>query len=263
MNEQTKIYYWLPWAVVFSVGTVLFWGLEYFGLRWPGIWEIAHGVDSIRAINEFGSGITDMEAYREQRLYAFSGLAILFVLGPSLWIYSEIRNHEKESSGPEDRLKKGPVWYAGVILVVVGLNYAIPITVVKGIYFNTTWESAEKSRNLDKIRAQLLTLASEAAEQYYLSFMDGEEGGFLDGTNEFSLQQLESYGSDTQNTYVLGPVQTDSVITIYGIGYTPGAKSDFENVNGDTGKAQLAVEVRPESKLFEFTHKNTNTRYTP
>ncbi len=260
MNEQTKIYYWLPWAIAFLVGLVLFWGLAYFGLRWPGIWEVAQGVDTIRAINEFGSGITDMEAYWEQRLYAFSGLVVLFVLGPSLWIYSEIQNQEKESSDPEDRLKKGPIWYAGVILVVVGLNYAIPVTVMKGVAFSNTWESAGESRNIDKIRARLLTLASDAAEHYYLSFKEGEEGGFINDGNKFSIQQLESYGRDTQNEYVLGPVQSDSVITIYGIGYTPGAKPDFENANGDTGKVQLAVVVRPEGNLFEFTHKNTNTR---
>lgn len=260
MNEQTKIYYWLPWSIAISLGLVLFWGMAYFDLRWPGIWEVAQGVDTIRAINEFGSGITDMEAYWEQRLNAFLGLVVLFVLGPGLWIFSEIRNEEKESTDPEDRLKKGPVWYAGVILVVIGLNYAIPVTVIKGVAFSNTWESAEESRNIDKLRARLLTLATDAAEHYYLSLKGGKNGGFIDGDHKFSLQQLESYGSDIQNEYVLAPVKSDSAITIYGIGYTAGAKPEFENANGDTGKVQLAVEVRPEGKLFEFTHKNTNTR---
>ncbi len=262
MSEQTKIYFWLPWAIAISFGLILFWGLEYVGLKWPiGIWEIAQGVDTIRAINEFGSGILDMGAYREQRLIAFSGLILFFVLGPGLWIISEIRNEKREVRKPEDRLKKGPFWYVGVILVVIGLNYAIPATVMKAYYFNNTWESAEESRNIDKIRDQLFTLASGAAEHYYLSFKNGEEGGFINDQGKFSLQQLESYDSDTQNEYVLAPIQSDSVLIIYGVGYTPGAKPDFENANGDSGKVQLAVEVRPENeKLIEFTHKNTNTR---
>ncbi|NGP77449.1 hypothetical protein G3570_12445 [Balneolaceae bacterium YR4-1] len=261
MNEQTKIYPWLPWAVAILIGMILFWGLKYIDMQWPiGIWEVAQGVDAIRAINEFGSGILDMGAYREQRLIAFSGLILFFVLGPSLWIYGEIKNEKREISKPGDRLKKGPFWYVGVILIVIGLNYAIPATVMKAYYFNTTWQSAEESRNIDKVRAQLFTLASDATEYYYLSFNDGDEGGFINDQATFSLQQLDSYSSDTQNEYVLGPVQSDSVITIYGIGYSPGAKPDFKNANGDTGKVQLAVEVRPESNLIEFSNKNTNTR---
>lgn len=261
MSEQTKVYYWLPWTIAISIGLILFWGLEYVGLKWPiGIWEIAQGVDTIRAINEFGSGILDMGAYREQRLIAFSGLVIFFVLGPTLWVFSEIHNEKKEVSKPEDRLKKGPLWYAGVILVVIGLNYAIPATVMKAYYFTNTWESAEESRNLDRIRSRLFTLGTDAAEYYFLSFKDGREGGFIKKGNEFSLHQLESYRSDTRNVYVLGPIESDSVITIYGIGNTPGAKPDFENANGETGKVQMAVEVRPEDNLIEFSHKNTNYR---
>lgn len=260
MNEQTKIYYWLPWAVALSVGVALFLGLRYFGLKWPDPWVIAQAVDTIRAINEFGDGFLDNAPYWEARTQAFTGLIIILVIGPTLWIYSELKNQEREISKPDDRLRKGVSWYAGVILVMAGLTYVIPGTIMKGIYFNDTWESAEESRNLDKIRAQLLTLASDAAEQYYLSFRNGEEGGFMNDGNNFSLQQLKSYRSDTRNEYVLGPVQSDSVITIYGVGFTQGAKPDFENANGDTGKVQLAVEVRPEGSLFEFTHKNTNTR---
>lgn len=261
MKEQTKIYPWLPWAIAISIGLFLFWGLEYIGLKWPiGIWEIAQGVDTIRAINEFGNGVLDMGAYREQRLIAFSGLILFFVLGPTLWIFGEMRNKKSEINKAEDRLKKGPFWYIGVILVVIGLNYAIPGTVMKAYYFNNTWESAEENRNVDIIRAQLFTLAADAAEHYFLSFKEGEEGGFINDQGTFSLQQLESYDNDTQNEYVLAPVESDSIITIYGIGNIPGAKPDFENANGDTGKVQLAVEVRPEGNLVEFSHKNTNTR---
>lgn len=261
MNEQTKIYYWLPWAIAILVGMILFWGLGYIGLKWPiGIWEIAKGVDTIRAINEFGNGNLDTGAYLEQRLIAFSGLIIFFVLGPSLWIYGELQYEKRDISKPGDRLKKGPFWYAGVILVVFGLNYSIPGTVMKAYYFNKTWEGADESRNIDRIRSQLFTLATDAAEHYYLSFKGGKEGGFIEDGREFSLEQLENFSRDTQNEYVLAPVDSDSVITIYGIGYNDGAKSDFVNANGDSGKVQLAVKVRPESKLVDFSHKNTNYR---
>lgn len=261
MNEQTKIYHGLPWATAILIGLILFWGLEYVGLKWQiGIWEMGQIVDTLRAINEFGSGVTDMEAYWDRRLYAFSCLIIFFVLGPSLWIYSEIKNEKKDHSDPEDRLKKGPIWYLGVILIVIGLNYAITSSVTRAYNFTNSWESAEESRNIDRIRSQLFTLGTDAAEHYYLSFKNGEDGGFIKGSNEFSLQQLESFGSDTLNEYVLGPVQSDSLITIYGIGYTPGSKTDFKNANGDTGKVQLAVEVKPEDTIIEYTHKNTNTR---
>lgn len=261
MNEQTKIYTWLPWTIAISIGLILFWGLEYVGLEWPiGIWEVAQSVDTIRAINEFGSGVLDMGLYREQRLIAFSGLILFFVLGPTLWIFSEIGNKKSDALTPEDRLKKGPIWYVGVILVVIGLNYAIPATVTKAYYFNNTWEAAEENRNVDEVRTQLFTLASDAAEYYFLSFKEGEEGGFINDNDTLSLQQLDSYGNDTENEYVLAPVESDSVITIYGIGNINGSKPDFVNANGDTGKVQLAVEIRPESNLVEFSHKNTNYR---
>ncbi|MDX1585329.1 MAG: hypothetical protein R3222_01240 [Balneolaceae bacterium] len=261
MKEPTKVYPWLPWAVALSIGLILFWGLKYVGLKWPiGIWEIAQSVDTIRAINEFGSGVLDMGPYREQRLIAFTGLILFFVLGPTLWIFGELHNEKRAVTKPEDRLKKGPFWYAGVILVVIGLNYAIPGAVMKAYYFNKTWQGAEENRNVDELRSRLYTLAFDAAEYYYLSFKDGENGGFINDQGTFSLQQLESYGNGTQNNYVLATVESDSVITIYGIGKVLGAKPEFENANGDIGKVQLAVEVRPEGKVVELSHKNTNYR---
>lgn len=262
MKEQTKIYSWLPWAVAFLTGTVLFWSIQYFGLRWPvGPWEIAQHVDTIRAINEFGSGMADMESYWEERLYAFSGLAILFVLGPSLWIISEIRNQEREISEAEDQLKKGPIWYVGVIMVVIGLNYALPVTIIKGVAFNNTWEGADRNREVDRMRSELLTLAADAAEFYFLSHREGEGDGFgvkKSETGGFSLKDLKNYEPETSTEYLLGDAISDSSLIIYAVSNLDGSNPDFNNANGEKGKIQLAVEVRPEDELFEFIRTKTD-----
>lgn len=271
MSEQTKIYRLLPWAVATVIVIAVISAASYFNFSWPNIysltpWENAQGVDTARAINEFGEGILDSAAYWESRVAILAGLIVLFVVGPSLWIFSEIQNQAKEVSSRNDELKKGTVWYAGVMIVIAGLIYAVPVTAMKGFQFQNIWESAEKSRNLDELRSGLTTLAFDAAELYYLSHSADGEGGFYaisgkDGEpGKISLEDMESYTNlaKSENSYVLAPVESDSVITIYGVGYKQGTYTDFENANGEQGKVQLAIKVVPEDEIVQWSNNNTN-----
>lgn len=264
MSEQTKFYRLLPWAVAAVIVIAAISTTSFFNLSWLKIhsftpWENAQAVDTLRAINEFGEGIPDTAAYWEGRIAALAGLIVLFVIGPSLWIYSEIQNQAKDISSREDELKKGFVWYTGVMIVIAGLLYAVPVTAMKGYHFQHTWDSATENRNVDELRSELSTLAFDIAEKYYL-FSDSDQ---KDGFHTITLRDLDNYSSiadNSKNSFVLVPVESDSMITIYGVGYIQGPDPEFENSNGEQGKLQIAVEVDPMYDIINFVRTNTNTR---
>lgn len=266
MSDKTKQYKWLPWAVATGGTIVLIFLGSYVVSNWMSQsqlltpWESAQAVETIRAINEFDEGVYDMSPYWENRIPALISLVVLFVVGPSLWVFSELKNQSNE--GAENELKKGSVWYVGVMIVIAGLLYAVPVTIIKGIVFQNTWESAAKNENAGELRSHLSTLAFDAYEQYYLPH---EYGG---GANSFQsipgddgnlrnirLSDLEDYNSDTRNFYMLAPLESDSVIKIYGIGNKQGNDPNFENVDGQQGKVQIAVEIAPPGDL-KYTNYN-------
>jgi NADH:ubiquinone oxidoreductase subunit 6 (subunit J) len=266
MSDKTKQYKWLPWAVAAGGAIVLIFLGIYVVSNWMSPsqlitpWESARAVDSIRAINEFSSGVTDTGTYWDKRIPALISLIVLFIIGPSLWVFSELRNQSKEDS--ENELKKGSVWYIGVMIVIAGLLYAVPVTIIKGVVFQNTWESAAKNENADELRRQLSTLAFDAYEKYYLphdlgggakSFQSipGDDGNL----RNIRLADLENYNSETKNYYMLAPLESDSVIKIYGVGNKQGDDTNFENADGQQGKIQISVEIAPPAD-FKFMNSN-------
>ncbi len=272
MSEQTKFYRMLPWAVAIIIVIAVISTASFFNFSGLNIysftpWENAQVIDTLKAINEFGEGIPDTAAYWEGRIAALAGLIVLFVIGPSLWIYSEILNQAKEISSRDDELKKGFAWYAGVMIIIAGLLYAVPVTAVKGYQFQNTWDSAAKSKNIDELRSQLTKLAFDAAEQYYLSFNSDKEGSFhsiakKSTEGSITLPDLDNFAraDSSKNSFVLAPIQSDSIVTIYGVGYEEGPDPEFENANGKQGMLQIAVEVNPINGIFKFARENTNVR---
>lgn len=265
MSDKTKQYKWLPWAVAAGGSIVLIFLISYVFSNWidPTMtlapWLTAAGVDTTRAINEFSYGIVDTGSYWEQRILALVSLIVLFVIGPSLWVFSEVRNQSKDV---DDNLKKGGIWYVGVMIIIAGVLYSVPVTIIKGIVLQNSLESQAKSRNVDEVRSHLSTLAFDAYELYYLpqeygggsnSFqsISGEE----DNLRNITLADLPNYNPDSKDSFMLAPVESDSVIKIYGIGNKQGDDPNFENIDGQQGKIQIAIEVAPPGD-FEFSDSN-------
>lgn len=253
----------LPWAVATALAAAIVVILVYFDIPWleqmrllP--WETARTIDTVRAINEFSDGLADMGPYWEGRLGALAGLLLVFVVGPTLWICSEAINEKREAADEDDELKKGFLWYVGAVIMIGGLLYAIPMTAVKGYYFQDMWESAERSRSVDQVRSELMSLAFEVAEQHYLRRASegiGTSGGV-------DLKKLESFPEGSENVFIIERGDTDSVWTIYGITPFEGSDTGFKNADGRSGRIQLAVEVKPDEGLMEFVRqgKEINTR---
>ena len=250
MSEQIKQYGWLPWAVATSVVALIVVVIAYYDVSQSHVslmpWEAARGVDTIRAINEFSDGNVDLNSYWKARIGAVLGIILLFVLGPSLWIFGEIRHERNQESSHS--LNKGLGWYAGVTLVILGLLYALPVTTVKAYVFQDNWEHAARSRNADQVRTELMNMSYDLSEQYYVT--DGWKGSI-------NLEELQSFNPDSRNDYVVKS-RSDSLVMIYGIGFKNGSDPDFENANGQKGKLQLAVEITPEGEIYKFVDKNTN-----
>lgn len=264
MSERTN-YKWLPWAVAISIAIGCFLLTEYLyswtGIHWLTPWMSVKWAETTRAINEFSSGIPDTKPFWNARIGALVGLIILFVLGPSLWIYSEVRNQSRNTSDTEDGLKKGVSWYVGVVAVSWGLIYALPVTVIKGYVYQNTLETSAKHRSADHVKAGLNQLAYDALERYHLprekgggsgSFRVPDQNGEL---RPLKLSDLESYSEDSPHTFMKASTQGDSVFTIYGVSQQQGADPDFKNADGQKGKVQVSIEIFPSVQL-EFNESN-------
>lgn len=268
MSDKTKKYKWLPWAVAVAIAiAILIIPANYLNWNWYILapWAPARSLVTKIAIHKFKTGTVGADPHWYLRLTALGALILSFIMGPSLWVYAEIKN---QSGGNENRssLKKGLIWYMGVVLVIISLQ-VVPSSIIQGILFKNMAGSIAKGRNEDELRSGLYKLALDACETYYLPHnLGGAAQDFHmvpsdDGSmRSLRLTDLESYRRASPNTYQLAPVKSDSVIIIYGVGHQAGADPDFKNVDGQKGKLQLAVEVNPNQDFFHYIHKNTNGR---
>lgn len=271
MSESTRKshYGWLPWALAVALTVLIITVTVFYDSmygHWLSLhnympWENAKRIDTIRAINEFSEGIADSGSYWEIRIASLVGILLLFVVGPTLWMYGE----SSKKTGNKGSSQKGLAWFSGVVLVMLGLIYAVSSTVIKTSLYQDSWENAAKSRNIDQLRGELTTLAFDIAEVYYLSQNNNSalESGvvkrFLDfKLNQSDLQSLENFPEASPNDFVLSEMESDSSLILYGIGNKEGPDPEFENANGEKGKIQLAVRLDPESDIYEFVQANTN-----
>ena len=250
LTKQPNSYNWLPWAIAIAIVGLITVSIALLDMVPDNIglmpWDRASGVDTVRAITEFSDGTIDMGTYWEARWWALGSMIVFFIIGPSMWIFSEIKNENSPECSVE--LNRGIFWYVGVVLVALAFLYAVPITAVKAYVFQNTWESADKSRKADQIRGDLLTMGLELSEQYYLS----------DGKLEALKLENINGSPNAAYTYMLEKGNQDSVTTIYGIGNIDVGDQEFDNVNGQKGKMQLALEVQPHGEIVQFVDENTN-----
>lgn len=264
MGEKTN-YKWLPWAIAASIaiGLVVISGYSYSwtGIHWLTPWLSVEGAETVRAINEFSNGSPNMNSFWDARFGTLFGLIFIFVIGPSFWIYSEVRNQSRDKADTNGDLRKGIGWYVGVVAVIWGLIYALPITAIKAHVFQNTVESSEKHRSADQLKAGLIQLGYDALEKYYLPH--GKGGGAesfkiasADGSvRPLALSDLRSYSKELPNSYVVGSIHADSLMTIYGISHHEGSSVDFQNKNGQQGKIQVKLEIMTPVE-FDFVESN-------
>lgn len=267
MSDKIKKYRLLPWAiavaVVLGIGLL---GSNYANWYILDPWNSAKTVVTMLSIDAFSAGVDystfvqdAVAPYWNYRLTAFASILLTFVIGPSLWMYAEIKN---QNSSCEDVLKKGISWYVGVIIVVASLQ-VVPTTFIKGVVFENTWNSAAESKVKDQLRSDLMKLGYEALEFYHLPHDKGGGGNSfhkrLSNSDKRSPIQLADLKQGVQlsgNSYVLDVADSDSMITIRGVGTEPGNTANFNDADGGEGSVEMAVQVKPPA-TFEFLEYNT------
>lgn len=263
MSDRIKGYKWLPWAIaVVIVIAVAIVGSSYTNWYILEPWSPAASlitemsIDAFSAGQDFNTFIQDAESYWDFRLSVLAVIVLTFVIGPSLWIYAEIKNEHTES---EDVLKKGLAWYVGVILVISSLQ-VVPTTVIKGMVFQNIWNRAAQSENKDQLKSDLMKMGYQALEIYHLpTDKGGGDGSFQkmdrDDFRSLELSDLKNEVQLSGNSYVLETVHPDSLLKIHAIGDKEGSNTDFENADGNEGKVELTLNVKPPAD-FEFVESN-------
>lgn len=259
MKERIKTSRWLKWLVAFFAA-ILILAIGYlvnFEWIYSSPWFNALRVSIFISINEFGEGVADMGSYWPYRISALAGLLILFVLAPALLVFG--------SDNKKD--KPGIMWFCGSTLLFLGLIVTIFNLGKQTYYLSDNYKSNnksyEQSRTKDKVRSQITTLALEAEELMVLPHKwGGGNGSFAripDGEGNFrtiELEDLDSYSTFKETSFVLEVGGNDSTITIQGIGNTEGNNPDFENADGQKGKVELAYRLAPFDQQSSFKSLN-------
>lgn len=215
------------------------------------------GYETVQAINDFGGKPEDLSGFAEVAIVPAVGIFIVLILAPFLLLKGYI-----QANNSENPQKRSWTWYVGAIMIMLALiPAALSATVGTKVYMNTV-ESSENSRQRDVLRSQLMNLALGAS---YLLFLLQEKGGgdgsFRNiGTDSepISLDDLKSYTADSNFEFQIYETISDSMITIVGISDQVGNEEDFQNVNGETGRQQISVEVTPyNEEIFKMGNNHS------
>lgn len=247
MNAQTNRRFWLPWLVAIS-GTVFIGYLITYLRPWGFYWhrlapfENAHLISDMAAVETFSTSIPHDYVFWSERLGALAGIVILFVIGPSLWIFGETAKSKSGQSSTGLNLSRNAAWYAGVMIVMAGLWYGVNSSVRSFRHSLVIRKISKYQLSEVQLRHDLMTKAFKAVDMYYVPQSEGGAGGSF---KSVALNDLIPKRQNSGDVFVTGSVTSDSVITFYAVGNADGRDPTFKNANGEKGKIQLALRVNP------------------
>ena len=257
MKEKTDKSVWVPLGIAVAITVIILLAVHLFEWRRITVtpWYAAERVSTILSIEKFQDGITGQLPYWSERLTALGGIILIFVLGPSLWLAAEIKD-SKESLHAGGTAGKRFGWYAGLVVMLFGILLSVFGIIDNIDKYYTLKDSVASSRSKDDLRMSVTRMANEALQ---LSILPHEKGGgngtftkirSADHIRPVKLTDLPSYQgeSDSQYDYILHEVKPDT-LTIVGVGHLEGEHPGFKNVNGKTGRIQVAVQVTPEGSF--------------
>lgn len=256
MNVRTKTF--LNWTIALVVAGVAFLFTlypQFFGAVSPIIQKAGYMLTNPSmviiefatrsAISQFG-GDMSMEGFSSAVVLGFSGVAIIFVIAPTLML-SGFKKSETES-----RTLRPAAWHMGmgIVLIAIGLGFYSSIS-----YSSSKSElvtATERNHKLDQLRFEMFDLYFDASAKAILPQEKGGGGGHFttfianDGsTRPIQLSDLDRYSTESQFDFVISDNIKDSTITIFGVSDLEGNNSDFQNADGSTGHIQLRLTVNP------------------
>lgn len=215
------------------------------------------GYETVQAINNFSGDPADVSRFSELAISTGISVFIIFILGP----YLLLKGYTEADTSKDSRSRSWK-WYTGAILIILALVPAVIGATVGTVVHLNTGESVEDNRQRDLLRTELADLAYDASYKMFVSQeMGGGEGSFNtfgEQSEPLSLENLDSYQSESEFDFQINGEIRDSVVTIVGVSSRTGKDESFENVNGEIGKQQISVTVTPyEEDIFKMNSKNS------
>lgn len=197
------------------------------------------------AISQFG-GDMSMEGFNSALLLGLSGIAIIFVIAPTLILFG----YKKAETS--DRTFRHAAWHLGTGIVLVAVGFGLYSSISFSSSKSNLTEATEREHALDELQFELIDLYFDASAKVFLpQEKGGGDGQFTnftanDGsTRNIQLSDLDQYNPDSPFEFVMSENISDSTITISGVTDVEGNDPDFQNANGRTGKIQLTLMMNP------------------
>ncbi|MEX0638921.1 MAG: hypothetical protein WD094_00565 [Balneolaceae bacterium] len=215
------------------------------------------GYETIQAINEFSGGGNVTAGFSGIALTIGFSMFVVFILTPFLLLKGY-----QQADRSDDPKQRSLSWFAGAMLIVLSIYPVLTTSLIGTKVLMNINESSQHSRALDMMRSELMDLAFDASYRIFLPVElgggDGSFHAFEDGSQTISLEDLESYSPDSPFEFQIHGEVSDSSFTAVAVSDLPGKSADFENVNGETGRQQISVEITPyDESIYRFQNSAT------
>ena len=273
MKKLTKKELWTDVGIIGCLAILIgmaMSGLSYLSFEWFNTFEsmlaptpstFLRGISTVISINEFGGEATFSSEFVSDQYFpmlinSIVSLIITFVLVPFLFIKA-LQTFQKG--------KRNVIYYAGTSLMVLVLLVQITILPISLISSSKSWNSAAQSEEIDMARKHLAEAAFIAAEKLIMDY-DAVYSGDMDlqrlqdlGSNlTANLQEIDNMDTDRFDI-VINREASDSTLVMHLVLDQESDKPDVQNINGETGKKELVIEVDPKKdRFFTFIKSNPN-----
>lgn len=198
-------------------------------------------------------------------LKIFVSLLILYVVAPTVVIFFLLRARQQNAKGsPDNTVGVKNVLFTFAFIASLTLLAIVVIDTAAGAFISPSTFTTMKSQNeaacdRDMLSRDLVLAYVDYMRYYYQNerSADKNRGIVKAGTtpvrlpDELGLRSKSEFG-----TLYLEPGHADSVVVFSGVGTVRGTSERFRNADGDSGKIQCSIMIRPASHKFEIQQIN-------
>jgi hypothetical protein len=216
-------------------------------------------------------GISEFQTGRPEPIPAattrkiFLSLLVNYVVAPTVVIFYLLRARRRKEQGMPDEkagVKNALVTFAFIISSIL---VAITIlTTAAGSYGSSSTFTRMKKENdgsyqRGMLSKQMMNAYVDCMQYYYQTERYGGRKRNIIVAGAASVRSPEELGMKAEGefgTLVVEPVYSDTVIVLAAVGRKRGYAERFRNADGDSGKIQCSLTIRPSSHTYEIRQDN-------
>jgi hypothetical protein len=192
-------------------------------------------------------------------------LLIIYVAAPTVVIFYLLRlRYLAKTEMPKDKVGvKDALFGLGFLIALLLLAIVVAETTAGCFISPSTFAIMKKdndnSYRRDMLSKELLIAYVDCMQYYYQTEHFGGNSRNLNAAGAAPVRSAGDLGIKAKSefgTLYLDPVKSDTMIVLNAVGTGRGSAAHFRNADGDSGKVQCSMIIRPFSHKYEIVYAN-------